>query len=243
MRRFAPLSDKNGLEGANAPGLMRRFAPLSDKNELDGDSVPERKCIPGNDPGISRPALSAARDAAGDDELVIVRVVAGQKDLFRCLVKRHERAVYGMGMSFFHNVDDAADFAQDVFLKAYRNLAYFEGRSRFSTWLYKIAYNTAVNNVTRKKDFQSLAEEDQVIDGDTPERGLLRAAAKEAVLNAVRELPDRYRICVDLFFFYDRSYQEIEIITGFPVNTIKSHVFRAKKLLRDKLADYQGGLD
>jgi RNA polymerase sigma-70 factor (ECF subfamily) len=144
-------------------------------------------------------------------------------------------------MSFFRNIEDAADFTQEVFLKAYRNLSCFEGRSRFSTWLYKIAYNTAVNNVTRKKEFQSLAEEDQVIDGDTPERSLLRAAAREAVLGAVKELPDRYQICVDLFFFYDRSYQEIEMITGFPVNTIKSHVFRAKKLLRDKLEDYQGG--
>jgi RNA polymerase sigma-70 factor (ECF subfamily) len=145
-----------------------------------------------------------------------------------------------MGMSFLRNGEDAADFTQEVFLKAYRNLSYFEGRSRFSTWLYKIAYNTAVNNVTRKKEYQSLAAEDQVIDGDTPERRVLRAAAKDAVLNAVGELPDRYRICVDLFFFYDRSYQEIEMITGFPVNTIKSHVFRAKKLLRDKLEDFEG---
>jgi RNA polymerase sigma-70 factor (ECF subfamily) len=178
-----------------------------------------------------------------DDETIVARVVAGQKDRFRYLVKRHERAVYGMGMSFLRNGEDAADFAQEVFLKAYRNLPYFEGRSRFSTWLYKIAYNTAVNNVTRKKEFRSLAAEDQVVDGDTPERRLLRATAKEAVLDAVGKLPERYRICVDLFFFYDRSYQEIEMITGFPVNTIKSHVFRAKKLLRDKLEDFEGGSD
>jgi RNA polymerase sigma-70 factor (ECF subfamily) len=173
--------------------------------------------------------------------MIVSRVVAGHNDHFRLLVRRHERAVYGMGISFFRNAEDAADFTQEVFLKAFRNLIFFEGRSRFSTWLYKIAYNTAVNSVNRKREYRSLAEEDQVIDGDTPERRLLRAAAKEAVLDAVAELPDRYRICVDLFFFYDRSYQEIEEVTGFPVNTIKSHVFRAKKLLRDKLEDYTGG--
>jgi RNA polymerase sigma-70 factor (ECF subfamily) len=179
-----------------------------------------------------------------DDQLIVAQIVSGQKERFRLLVSRHERAVYGMGLSFFRNVEDAADFTQEVFLKAFRNLPNFEGRSRFSTWLYKIAYNTAVNGVNRKQEYRSLAEGDPAIDGDTPERNVLRAAAREAVSEAVRGLPDRYRACVDLFFFYDRSYQEIEVITGFPVNTIKSHVFRAKKLLREKLEDYtEGGIE
>jgi RNA polymerase sigma-70 factor (ECF subfamily) len=123
----------------------------------------------------------------------------------------------------------------------YRSLPRFEGRSRFSTWLYRLAYNTAVNGVTRRREYYSLAEEEIVGAEEEPERKLLRGAAKEAVLTAVSELPDRYRICVDLFFFYDRSYQEIEAVTGFPVNTIKSHVFRAKKLLREKLENIAEG--
>jgi RNA polymerase sigma-70 factor (ECF subfamily) len=175
-----------------------------------------------------------------DDRMIVSQVIAGQKDMFRLLVRRYERAVHGMGISFFRNAEDASDFTQEVFLKVYRSLPRFEGRSRFSTWLYKIAYNTAINGVNRRKDYQSLAEEEQnsTLPGDrnTPERALLRNAARDAVLEALENLPERYRICVDLFFFYDRSYQEIEAITGFPVNTIKSHVFRAKKLLREKLA-------
>ncbi|MDR3172416.1 MAG: sigma-70 family RNA polymerase sigma factor [Treponema sp.] len=179
-----------------------------------------------------------------DDKMIVAEVVAGQKELFRLLVNRHEQSVYGMGLSFFRNAEDASDFTQEVFLKVFSNLPRFEGRSRFSTWLYKIAYNTAVNRVTRKKEYHSLAEDDSVIDGDTPERAMLRAAIREAVLEAVRELPERYRICVDLFFFYDRSYQEIEAITGYPVNTIKSHVFRAKKLLRERLKGFaEGGIE
>ncbi|MDR1239614.1 MAG: sigma-70 family RNA polymerase sigma factor [Treponema sp.] len=170
-----------------------------------------------------------------EDRLIVSQIIAGQKELFRLLVERHERAVYGMGLSFFRNADDASDFVQEVFLKVYRSLSRFEGRSRFSTWLYKIAYNTAVNGVNRQKEYRSLAEEETVRDEDTPERRLLRSAAREAVLTALKALPERYRICVDMFFFYDRSYQEIETITGYPVNTIKSHVFRAKKLLREKL--------
>jgi RNA polymerase sigma-70 factor (ECF subfamily) len=178
---------------------------------------------------------------ADEDRIVLEQILAGQKELFRLLVKRHEQAVYGMGMSFFHSPEDAFDFTQEVFLKAYRSLSGFEGRSRFSTWLYRIAYNTAVNSVTRNKDYRSLAENELASGEDTPEREFLRDFLRETVLKAVKELPGRYRICIDLFFFYDRSYQEIEAITGYPVNTIKSHVFRAKKLLRDKLRDVADG--
>jgi RNA polymerase sigma-70 factor (ECF subfamily) len=183
-------------------------------------------------------AVSGSDGVSGgnsDDIFIVAEILSGQKDLFRLLVQRYQRAVYGMGLSFFRNGEDASDFTQEVFLKAFRSLAYFEGRSRFSTWLYKIAYNTAINSVNRRKDFHSLAEDELVSTGEDPERDLIRAASREAVFEAVRELPERYRICVDLFFFYDRSYQEIEAITGYPVNTIKSHVFRAKKLLRERL--------
>jgi RNA polymerase sigma-70 factor (ECF subfamily) len=176
-----------------------------------------------------------------DDQIIVGQIVSGNKELFGLLVKRHEQAVHSMGLSFFRNRDDAADFTQEVFLKAYRSLSRFEGRSRFSTWLYRIAYNTAVNGITRRREYRSLAEDEGALEDD-PERELLRRAAGEAVLAAVSELPGKYRICVDMFFFYDRSYQEIEAITGFPVNTIKSHVFRAKKLLREKLRDIAEGI-
>jgi len=182
--------------------------------------------------------IKAAGEADFNDQLIVSQIVSGQKELFRLLVRRHERAVYGMGLSFFRNGEDASDFTQEVFLKAYRNLPDFEGRSRFSTWLYKIAYNTALNGVNRRKEYLSLADENTeklINSGDTPEKITLRNAAKEAVKAAVKELPERFGVCIDLFFFYDRSYQEIEAITGIPVNTIKSHVFRAKILLREKL--------
>jgi RNA polymerase sigma-70 factor (ECF subfamily) len=175
-------------------------------------------------------------EEAYSDELIARHITTGHKDLFRLLVTRYQRAVYGMGLSFFRNAEDASDFSQEVFLKVYRGLSRFQGRSRFSTWLYKIAYNTAVNGVNRRKEFHSLAEEEfEPGDGDTPERQVIRTAAREAILASLRELPERYQVCIDMFFFYNCSYREIEEITGFPVNTVKSHVFRAKKLLREKL--------
>jgi RNA polymerase sigma-70 factor (ECF subfamily) len=174
-----------------------------------------------------------------DEQLLVTQVIAGEKELFRLLVKNYEQKVYAMGMSFFRNTEDASDFTQEVFLKAYRSLAAFERRSRFSTWLYKIAYNTAINSINRRKEYRSLADEEPASEDDTPEQRLMRRLVRQAVQEAVEELPERYRVCIDLFFFYERSYKEIEAITGFPVNTIKSHVFRAKKLLREKLKDFQ----
>lgn len=176
-----------------------------------------------------------------DDGVIVERVVAGRTELFSILVERHQRAVHGLGLGFFKNGEDAADFTQEVFLKAFRYLAEFQGRSRFSTWLYRIAYNTAINGVKRRKEYHSLAEDAELSDHDGPERQALREAVRGAVREAVADLPEKYRICVDLYFFYDRSYQEIETVTGYPVNTIKSHVFRAKKILKDKLGELTEG--
>jgi RNA polymerase sigma-70 factor (ECF subfamily) len=185
-------------------------------------------------------------DGPGDDQFIVDQIVSGRKELFRVLAQRYEKAVYGMGLSFLRNAEDAADFVQEVFLKSFRSLAGFEGRSRFSTWLYRIAYNTAINGLRRRKDYdtplQSLKGE--AADRETPERLSVRAAIAEAVREAMQGLSEERRICVDLFFFYDQTYQEIETITGFPVNTVKSHVFRAKKLLREKLAEFaEGGFE
>ncbi len=176
-----------------------------------------------------------------DDREIVERVAAGEAELFSLLVQRHQRAVYGLGIGFFKNADDAGDFVQDVFLRAYRNLPGFLGKAKFSTWLYRIAYNTAVNAVKRRKEYQSLADDAEIPYFDDPQEKALRETSRAAIRKAVDGLPERYRVCLDLYFFYDLSYPEIEVVTGFPVNTIKSHVFRAKAILREKLRDEAEG--
>jgi RNA polymerase sigma-70 factor (ECF subfamily) len=176
-----------------------------------------------------------------DDNAIAEYVRGGDVELYRELLERHKKQVYALGMSFLRNEADAEDFMQEVFLKAFHSLEQFQGKSRFSTWLYRIAYNTAINSVNRRKMYVSLAESDDIESPVlTPEEESVKTAVREAVRKAVSELPEKYRLCIDLFFFYDRSYDEIEAITGDPVNTIKSHVFRAKKLLREKLWDIGG---
>ena len=171
--------------------------------------------------------------------LLVKASLSGNSSAFAKLISLNERRIWAVGMSFFHNPTDAEDFVQEVFIKAYTHLSSYQGKSKFSTWLTSIAYTTAINAKNRTKEYDSLADEDLLeAQSDSPEERHIKRATREAVREAVHELPEAYAFCIDLYFFYDNSYDEIAIITGLPVNTIKSHIFRAKKILRVKLADY-----
>jgi RNA polymerase sigma-70 factor, ECF subfamily len=169
------------------------------------------------------------------DEDVIDLVLEGDREAFAILVRRHRSRVLRLGMSFLHDAEDAADFTQDVFVKAYTALGSFKGRSSFSTWLLRIAYNTAINAKQRRRESQELGPDDELYGESGADEAHERVETIAAVRAAMAELPPRQAICVELFFSYNLKYAEISEITGFPVNTIKSHVFRAKKLLRQKL--------
>jgi RNA polymerase sigma-70 factor, ECF subfamily len=178
-------------------------------------------------------AEPAAREPS--DEEAIGRVLDGDTEAFAILVRRHEARVKRLGMSFFHDAEDAADFTQDVFVKAYTALASFKGRSLFSTWLLRIAYNTAINSKKRRRDQLSLDPEIEIAGAPGTDEAHLREETSRAVREAMSGLPPRQALCIELYFYYDLKYSEIGEITGFPVNTIKSHVFRAKRILRERL--------
>jgi RNA polymerase sigma-70 factor (ECF subfamily) len=169
------------------------------------------------------------------DEAAIGRVLDGDTEAFAVLVRRHRARVERLGMSFFHDEEEAADFAQDVFVKAYTALASFQGRSLFSTWLLRIAYNTAINARKRSRAQLPLDPELEIVGSGGTDEEHLREETARAVREAMADLPPRQALCIELFFYYDLKYSEIAEITGFPVNTIKSHVFRAKRVLRERL--------
>lgn len=171
------------------------------------------------------------------DEEAIGRVLDGDTEAFAILVRRHEARVKRLGMSFFHDDEDAADFTQDVFVKAYSALASFKGRSLFSTWLLRIAYNTAINSKKRRREQLSLDPEMEIAGSPGADETQLREETANAVREAMAGLPPRQALCIELYFYYDLKYAEISEVTGFPVNTIKSHVFRAKRILRERLGN------
>lgn len=174
------------------------------------------------------------------DEEAIGRVLDGDAEAFEVLVRRHSARVLRLGQSFFHDQDEAADFAQDVFIKAYTALASFRGRSLFSTWLLRIAYNTAINSKKRKREQISLDPEIEMAGEPGTDVAHMREETAKAVRAAMADLPPKQALCVELYFYYELKYSEISEITGYPVNTIKSHVFRAKRNLRERLEGFGG---
>lgn len=179
------------------------------------------------------------------DSSLIRSTISGDEKSFAKLVSFYKKRIEAIGMSFFKNKSDTDDFAQEVFIKIFENLKNFQGKSSFATWLTSIAYNTAVNSKNRRKEFLPLTDEseDLIQDKDfSPEKKEIRRITAEAVNEAVKDLPENYAMCIKLYFYNDNSHAEISRITGLPVNTIKSHIFRAKKILREKLKEFYGGV-
>ena len=173
------------------------------------------------------------------DNALIKATLAGDSKAFSKLISYYKKRILALGMSFFKNETDTDDFMQEVFLKIYTNLSRFRGDSAFSTWLTSIAYNTAVNAKNRRKEYLPISDEENIEDKSlTPEKNEIRKLTVLAVREAVKDLPEKFAICVELYFFYDNSHAEISEITGLPINTIKSHIFRAKKILREKLRGF-----
>lgn len=172
------------------------------------------------------------------DQFLIKSILNGNKNLFALLMKFYKQRVYSLGMSFFKNEHDTEDFVQDVFIKAYTKLDTFQNKSLFSTWLLRIAYTTALNSVNRRKEYLPITDENNIVAAEeTPEEKELRKITQLAIREAISELPEKYAVCLDMYFSYDIPYAEISEITGFPLNTIKSHIFRAKQILKKKLED------
>jgi RNA polymerase sigma-70 factor, ECF subfamily len=168
------------------------------------------------------------------DEQIVLNVVNGDTNSFRIIVTRYQSYIYSIGMRFFKNAEDAADFVQDVFLKAFSELASYKKKSLFRYWLVRIAYNFGINRIKAGKT-ELLPAEENIADKLSLEKNIVADETINLLRNAIDDLPEQYRICLDLYFYMGLKYSEIEKITGYPVNTIKSNVLRAKGILRDKL--------
>ena len=175
-----------------------------------------------------------------DDETVD-RVRSGDVDAFELLVAKYQRQVRALGYRFFRTREDAEDFAQEVFLQAYRKLDTFRGTGRFYSWLMRIAYNRGCRQVGAGPRFAAPVDEPIVDPAPQPDEAFERARARRAVADAVARLPERYGDCVGLYFFFGLSYQEVSDVTRYPLNTVRSHIRRAKLLLAERLADERCG--
>lgn len=175
------------------------------------------------------------------DKFLVKEAIQGNSVAFSQMIFLYKKRIIAVGRRFFSNQNDIDDFLQEVFIKIYENLKSYKGNSRFSTWITRIAYNTAINFKTRTKISENLSEETEsklYSHYDSPEDEEIKKVTKLAIKSAVENLPEKYEKCIEFYFYNNMTYEEISNITQIPVNTVKTYVFRAKKELYKKLKDF-----
>ncbi len=181
-----------------------------------------------------------------DEPALIRRAQGGDAAAFEALVTMHAQLVYNLALRTLDNAQEAEDVAQETFVRAWQGLPRFQGRAQFSTWLYRITTNLCFNRLPRLK--AELAALDVAALADTavltlstptpdPETALLNHERRAALHQAVRHLPPGYRLLIVLRHLHDMSYADIAAVTNLPLGTVKTGLFRARRLLQEALED------
>jgi RNA polymerase sigma-70 factor (ECF subfamily) len=173
-----------------------------------------------------------------DEEKTINEILKGNLTAFQHIVKQYQNLVYSILNRMMTNDEDIEDVGQEVFIKVYDNLKNFKRESKLSTWIAKITYNVAVNYIKKnsKQQFNTIDERsDFQFSSETPETKLIGKEFDIYINKLISELPLQYRTVITLYHLDDFSLQEIQKITKFPEGTIKGYLFRARKLLKEKL--------
>jgi RNA polymerase sigma-70 factor, ECF subfamily len=173
---------------------------------------------------------------------LIQKARTGDVDAFAALLEQHERFVYNLAFRTLNNAEDAADIAQESFLRAWLALPTFRQESRLRTWLYRIVLNLCLNRFPRlRREVRDLTDDQMV---DIPEIDTLATSpatlAEQSERHAlvhreIDRLPARFRVLISLRYQDDLSYDEIAQVLGLPVGTVKTGLFRAKERLRAAL--------
>lgn len=168
-----------------------------------------------------------------DDSELVQLVKAGEAQPFDELVRRHSIKIHDLCYKILRNYDDASDMAQETFIKAYRKINKFDGRSQFSTWLYRIAVNNCLNYLKKQRPTEEIYEEMMGGGKDDPVERYRAKRLKEMIYKAVAKLPTVQRAVFTLRTLEDMSYQEVSEILKKPISTIKVNHHLAVKNLRN----------
>lgn len=180
-----------------------------------------------------------------DEEKVIASVLSGDKDAFSEIVIKYQTTVYNLAFKMVRNEQDALDIAQETFLRIYSSLGSFKGGSRFSTWIYRITYNQAIDFIRRKSRAEAVSLADTAGTGEIlssiPDKSADPSTAVESkdlfkqVAEAILALPDQQRTALILREYEGLSYKEIAQRTGVLEGTVKSRIARARRGIYDFL--------
>ena len=191
-------------------------------------------------------AAAAFNPTASADSDLVVRAIAGREDGFEELVRRYQRPIAAYVYRMVGDYDSALDLTQEVFIKVYNSLARYRAEYKFSTWIYRIAHNSAIDHLRRHNmRFEDLErggedgtsyEKPLASSAPTPEQLSERSERRAEIEGVVQNLPPAYRELITLRHALDFSYDEIAEVTGLPLGTVKNRIFRAREAMREELS-------
>jgi RNA polymerase sigma-70 factor (ECF subfamily) len=177
-----------------------------------------------------------------DDQQLVLASKQGDQDAFSLLVLRYQRRIFNLVYRMVQHYEEANEITQEAFLAAWQGLPSFRGEARFATWLYRIAYNCALKQLeSRKRDraLQAALQAKHELDGNDSQKladARLDQRERQAVVQEqLSHLPAKYRIVLILRHLQEMTYEEMAEILAMPVGTIKTHLFRARNLLKERL--------
>ena len=179
-----------------------------------------------------------------DERLLITRAQGGDPAAFETLVDQHARYVFNLALRLVHDPHEAENLSQEAFFRAWRGLPRFRAEASFTTWLYQIVTHLCYNGLPRLRvELAALNPDEMMI--EIPDE---RPALEDTVLGdelqrtlhkALDELPDGYRLLLTLRHLQELSYAEIAEVTGLPLGTVKTGIYRARKVLRQRFETYE----
>lgn len=181
---------------------------------------------------------SCCQTSSMNDSELISQILNGNMNAFTFLVNRYQKLVVHITGRLIQRHDELEDVCQEVFLKVFQNLGKYRNECKLSTWIATIAYNTSINYLRKFKKGDEVNPDDSAALRNLAEYRsdeFEKADLHHYLRAQIELLPIQYRTVLTLFHLEEFSYQEIEQITGMPEGTIKSYLFRAKALLKEKL--------
>lgn len=168
-----------------------------------------------------------------DDIYYIEKVINGQTSYFSYIVDKYQDIVFSIALKVLRNREDAEEMAQESFIKAYKSLNSFKGNAKFSTWLYRITYNTCISEIRKRKNFFTSTEDIQIKDEAEEMNldGIPEENREKYVKAALEKLPEDEYTLVLLYYFEDQSIDEISSVTGLSASNAKVKLHRARKKL------------
>jgi len=175
-----------------------------------------------------------------EDKEIVERCLNGDIECFGYLVTNYKKLVYSIALRLVKDPHTAEDVTQEVFLKAYRKLALYDTSMKFSAWIGRITHNTCIDLIRKEKNYQVVNSDDHIIEDmeDSADEHIIRKERKQWIEEQINQLKPEYKTPLLLFHQGGLSYDEIAKSMNVPMSIVKNRIFRARKMLKEKMAEY-----